>query len=138
MLWINLLWLLVRLESLFLVAVLNCCWFERESVPFTSQKLINCFVHQSLVVSFVDIFSEKCCGSIQELGGLGADCLKSVKLVADYSIFASCGDFGFRVQEFVKLQSLGLQLHPFAIQLGLPCAILLPNGHVKVVNHLVF
>ena len=138
MLWIDLFWLLACLELLFLVAVFDCCWLDREGVAFTSQKLINSFVHQSLVVSFVDIFSVKCCGSIQELGGLGTDCLKSVKLAADYSIFASCGDFGFRVREFVKLQSLGLQLHPFVIQFGLPCAVLLPDGHVQVVNHRAF
>ena len=97
MLRIDLFWLLACLELLFLVAVLDCCWLDRECVAFTSQKLINSFVHQSLVVSFVDIFSVKYCGSIQELGGLGTDCLESMKLAADYSIFASCGDFGFRV-----------------------------------------
>ena len=69
-----------------MVAVPDCCWFDRENVAFTSQKLINSFVYRSLVVSFVDVFSVKCCGSIQELRGLGADCLKSVKLAADYSI----------------------------------------------------
>ena len=57
--------------------------------------------------------------------GLGTDSLEPVKLAADDSIFASCGDFGFQVWEFVKLQSLGLQLHPFVIQFGLPCAVLL-------------
>ena len=121
-----------------MVAVLDCCWLDREGVTFLSQNLINSFVHQSLVVSFVDIFSVKCCGSIQELGGLGTDCLKSVKLAADYSIFASCGDFGFQVWEFVKLQSPGLQLHLFVIQFGLPCAVLLPDGHVQVVDYLTF
>ena len=64
MLWIDLFWLLACMEFLFLVAVLDCCWFDRESVVFMSQKLINSVVHQSLVVSFVDIFSVKCCGSI--------------------------------------------------------------------------
>ena len=103
MLWIDLFWQFVCLELLFLVAVLDCCWFDREGVAFTSQKLINSFVHQSLVVSFVDVFSVKCRGSIQQLGGLGTDCLRSVPLAADYSILASCGDFGFRVREFVEL-----------------------------------
>ena len=138
MLWIDLFWLLACLELLFLVAVLDCCWFDREGVAFTSQKLINSFVHQSLVVSFVDVFSVKCRGSIQELGGLDTDRLESVKLAADYSIFASCGDFGFRMRKFVKLQAFGLQTHPFVIQFGLPCAVLLPNGHVQVVNYLAF
>ena len=55
MLWIDLFWLLACLELLFLVAVLDCCWLDREGVAFTSQKLINSFDHQSLVVSFVDI-----------------------------------------------------------------------------------
>ena len=95
MLWIDLFWLLACLELLFLVSVLDCCWFDREGVAFTSHKLINSFVHQSLVVSFVDIFSVKYCGSIQELGGLGTDCLKPVKLAADHSILAFCSHFGF-------------------------------------------
>ena len=69
---------------------------------------------------------------------MGTDCLESVKVAADYSIFASCGDFGFRVREFVKLQAFGLQLHPFVLQFGLPCAVLLPDGHVQVVNYLAF
>ena len=81
---------------------------------------MNSFVHSSLVLSFVDIFSVKCCGSPQKLGGLGTDCLKSVKSAADYSIFASCGDFGFRVRKFIKLEAFGLQIHPFVIQFGLP------------------
>ena len=51
MLWIDLLWLLACLELLFLVAVLDCCWFDREGVAFTSQKLIYSFVHQSFRVS---------------------------------------------------------------------------------------
>ena len=72
------------------------------------------------------------------MGGLGTDCLESVKLAADYSIFASCSDFGFWVWKFVKLQSLGLQLHPFVIQFGLPRAVLLPDGHVQVVDHGTF
>ena len=126
------------LELLFLEAVLDCCWLDREGVTFTSQKLINSFVHQSLVVSFVNVLSVKYRGSIWELGGLGTDYLASVKLAADYSIFASCGNFGFWVREFVKLQSLGLQLHPFVIQFGLPCAVLLPDGHAQVVNHRAF
>ena len=63
---------------LFLVAVLDCCWLDREGVTFTSQKLINSFVHQSLVVSFVDVFSVKCRGGISELGDLGTDCLELV------------------------------------------------------------
>ena len=59
--WIDLFWLLACLELLFLVAVLDYCWFNRECVAFTSQKLMNSFVHQSLVVSFVNVFSVKCC-----------------------------------------------------------------------------
>ena len=86
MYWIDLFWLFACLELLFLVAVLDCCWFDREGIAFTSHKLINSFVHQSLGVSFVDIFSVKCCGSISEVGGLGTDCLESVKLAADYCI----------------------------------------------------
>ena len=123
---------------LFLVAVLDCCWLDREGVTFPSQKLINSLVHQLLVVTFVYAFRVKCCGSIQELGGLGTDCLEPVKLAADYSIFASCGDFGFQMWKFIKLQAFGLQTHPFVIQFGLPCAVLLPNGHVQVVNYLAF
>ena len=97
-------------ELLFLAAVLDCCWLDRDGVTFPSQKLINSFVHQSLVISFVYVFRVKCRGSILELGGLGTDCLESVKLAADYSIFASCGEFGFRVRKFVKLQAFGLQI----------------------------
>ena len=84
---------------------------------------MNSLVHQPLVVTSVYVFRVKFRGSIQELGGLGTDCLESVKLAADYSTFASCGDFGFWVREFVKLQTLGLQLHAFVIQFGLPCAV---------------
>ena len=58
---------------------------------------------------------------------MDTDCLEPVKLAADYSIFASCGDFGFQVLEFFKLQTLGLQLHTFVIQFGLSCAVLLPD-----------
>ena len=82
-------WLLACSELLFLVAVLDCCWLDREGVTFLSQKLINSFVHQSLDVSFVDVFSVKCRGSIQEFSGLGTECLESVKLADGYSIFAS-------------------------------------------------
>ena len=106
---------------LFLVAVLDCCWLDREGVTFPSQKLINSLVHQPLVVTFVYVFRVKFRGSIQELGGLGTDCLESVKLAADYSLFASCGDLGFRVPEFVKLQTLGLQLHPFRLAARWTC-----------------
>ena len=52
---------------------------------------------------WIDLFWLQCCGSIQELGRLSADFLKSVKLAADYSVFASCSDFGFRVREFVRV-----------------------------------
>ena len=90
------------------------------------------------MVPFVDVFSVKFCGKFQGVGGLGTDCFEPVKLAADYSIFAPCGDFGFRVRELVKLRSFGLQLHPFVIQFGLPCAVLLPNGYVQVVNYLAF
>ena len=65
-------------------------------------------------------------------------CLEPVELGADYSMFASRGDFGFRMRKFVKLQAFGLQLHPFVIQFGLPCAVLLPDGHVQVINYLAF
>ena len=78
MLWIDLFWLLACLELLFLVAVLDCCWLDREDVTFPSQKLINSLVHQPLVVTFVYVFRVKFRCSIQELGGLGTDCLESV------------------------------------------------------------
>ena len=68
----------------------------------------------------------------------GTDCLDSVKLAADYSIFASCGDFGIRVRKFIKLEAFGLQSHPFVIQFGLPCAVLLPDGPVQIVNYFAF
>ena len=71
-------WLLACSELLFLVAVLDCCWLDREGVTFPSQKLINSLVHQPLVVTFVYVFRVKFRGSIQELGGLGTDCLESV------------------------------------------------------------
>ena len=51
---------------LFLVAVLDCCWLDREGVTFPSQKLINSLVHQPLVVSFVYVFCVECRGSIQD------------------------------------------------------------------------
>jgi len=63
-LWHGLWWQHGCMEPLFLVVVFDCCRFDREGVPFTSQKLIYSFVHQLLVVSFVDIFSVKCCSSI--------------------------------------------------------------------------
>ena len=131
-------WLLACSELLFLVAVLDCCGLDREGVTFPSQKLINSLVHQPLVVTFVYVFRVKFRGSIQELGGLGTDCLESVQLAADYSIFASCGDFGILVRKFIKLQAFGLQTHPFVIQFGLPCTVLLPNGHVQIVNYFAF
>ena len=118
--------------------VLDCCWLDREGAIFPSQKLINSLVHQPLVITFVYVFRVKCRGSIQELGGLGTDCLEHVELAACYSIFASCGDFGIRVRKFIKLEAFGLQSHPFVIQIGLPCTVLLSNGHVQIVNYFAF
>ena len=71
-------WLLACSASMFLVAVLDCCGLDREGVTFSSQKLMNSSVHQPLVVTFVYVFRVKFRGSIQELGGLGTDCLESV------------------------------------------------------------
>ena len=103
------------LESSFLVAVFFAVGSIVRVPRSRSRKLINSLVHQPLVVTFVYVFRVKCRGSIQELGGLGTDCLEPVELAADYSIFASCGDFGFWVLNFVKLQSFGLQSHSFVI-----------------------
>ena len=69
---------------LFLVAVLDCCGLDREGVTFPSQKLINSLVHQPLVVTFVYVFRVKFRGSIQELGGLGTNCLEPVHRVSSF------------------------------------------------------
>ena len=45
LLWIDLFWLLACLELLFVVPVLDCCWFDHEGVAFMSQKFVNSFVH---------------------------------------------------------------------------------------------